>query len=100
MKAVLRGTTDRKAAFDATCYQRIFAAEYPNTDFLSVGNSDDAGNDRLEIGRAIQALASGTEVIRLIDRDMRSNEEVQALQADNVRVLSRRHLEAFLLDER
>ena len=94
-----RGVADQKAAFDATCYGRIFAVEFPNTDFLSVGNSNDAGQDRLEIGKAIQALASGTEVIRLIDRDMRSPQEVQLLTDSGVRVLSRRHLEAYLLDE-
>lgn len=93
-----KGSEDRKAAFDAACYQRIFAEEFPNTDFLSVGNSDDAGTDRLEFGTAIQALASGTKVVRLIDRDMRAPEEVESLQAAGVRVLSRRHIESFLLD--
>lgn len=90
---------DRKAAFDATCYRRIFQGEFPNTDFLSVGNSSDAGQDRLEIGRAIQALASGTQVTRLIDRDMRSTDEVELLRADGVRVLTRRQIEAYLLDD-
>lgn len=94
-----RGATDQKAAFDATCYGRIFAAEFPNTDFLSVGNSNDAGQDRLEIGRAIQALASGTQLIRLIDRDMRSPDEVNLLTESGVRVLSRRHIESYLLDD-
>lgn len=94
-----RGASDQKAAFDATCYRRIFAAEFPNTDFLSVGNSNDAGQDRIEIGSTIQALASGTEVIRLIDRDMRSEAEVQLLIDSGVRVLSRRHLESYLLDD-
>src|SRR5207302_1115500 len=35
----------------------------------------------------------------LIDRDLRSDEEVQLLKEGGVRVLSRRHLEAFLLDD-
>lgn len=90
---------DRKAAFDATCYGRIFGDEFPNTDFLSVGNSMDVGQDRLEFGSAIQALSSGTKVIRLIDRDMRSPEEVTILREVGVRVLSRRHIEAYLLDD-
>ncbi len=94
-----KGVTDRKAAFDADCYGRIFSQEFANTDFLSVGNSFDAGTDRLEFGSAIQALASGTRVTRLIDRDLRDAEEVEALKAAGIRVLTRRHLEAYLLDD-
>jgi len=94
-----RGGNDRKAAFDATCYGRIFGDEFPNTDFLSVGNSNDVGQDRLEFGSAIQALSSGTKLVRLIDRDMRSVEEVEILKDAGVRVLTRRHIEAYLLDD-
>lgn len=92
-------TNDKKAAFDAQCYTRIFSTEYPNTDFISVGNSHDAGQDRLELGSAIKTLASGTQVTRLIDRDLRSPPEVEMLMADGVRVLSRRHIESYLLDD-
>jgi len=94
-----KGGNDRKAAFDAACYGLIFRDEFPNTDFLSVGNSHDVGQDRLEFGGAIQALTSGTQVIRLIDRDMRSPEEVKVLKDGGVRVLTRRHIEAYLLDD-
>lgn len=93
------GRSPSKTEFDARCYRQIFAEEFPDTDFLSVGNSDDVQGDRLQVGRAIQALVSGTAVIRLIDRDLRSDSEVDALKAAGVRVLSRRHLEAYLLDE-
>ena len=90
---------DRKAAFDATCYRKIFASEFPNTDFMSVGNSDDVSNDKLELGGAIQALSTGTRILRLIDKDMRSPEEVAALEKEGVRVLSRRSIESYLLDD-
>lgn len=93
------GERDGKAEFDAKCYRQIFAAEFPDTDFLSVGNSNDAGADRLQIGSAIQALASGTAVVRLIDRDLRSDEETRVLVESGVRVLSRRHIESYLLDD-
>ena len=94
-----RGQNDRKAAFDANCYSRIFGVSFPNTEFISVGNSDDAGGDRLDLGRTIQALVTGTQITRLIDRDMRTPEEVAMLTEDGVHVLSRRHLEAYLLDD-
>lgn len=94
-----RAPNDRRASFDANCYSRIFGTEFPNTDFLSVGNSDEVGQDRLEFGSAIQALSSGTKIIRLMDRDLRSEHEVLLLQDNGTRVLSRRHIEAFLLDD-
>lgn len=94
-----RDAADGKAAFDADCYRRIFAGEFPNTDFISVGNSDDAGSDRLELGRTFQTLVSGSTITRVIDRDLMSDEEVAAREAEGIRVLTRRHIEAFLLDD-
>jgi predicted ATPase len=86
-----------KAEFDASCYRRIFADEFPDTDFISVGNSADVQTDRLEVGKTINALVSGTQVIRVIDRDDRSSAEISQLQAAGIKVLTQRHLEAFLL---
>ena len=90
---------DGKAEFDADCYRRIFAHEFPNTDFLSAGNSRDVSEDRLEAGKAIQTIASGTVLIRLIDRDLLNAEEVAAQKELGVRVLGRRNIEAYLLDD-
>ena len=39
------------------------------------------------------------EVVRVIDRDDRSEEEVADLVNDGVRVLSRRNLESYLFDD-
>jgi hypothetical protein len=88
-----------RAEFDARCYRRIFRSELPLVDFVSVGNSADVANDRLEIGRTIQAVVSGTRVTRVVDRDLRTAQEIQDLQATGTRVLSRRHIEAYLLDD-
>ncbi len=90
-----QSATDSRAAFDASCHTSIFRTEFSNTDFISVGNSHDVGEDRLEFGKAIQGLVSGTRVTRVIDRDFESPEEVSG----GVRVLTRRHIEAYLLDD-
>jgi len=88
-----------KAEFDARCYRKIFASEFYDTDFISVGNALQVQTDSAQVGKSIQALVSGTKVIRLIDRDDRSTEEIQDLVKEGVRVLNRRHLEAYLLDD-
>lgn len=86
-----------KAEFDARCYRTIFGQEYPDTDFLSVGSEEDVRTDRLGIARAIQTIVSGTEVLRVVDRDDRSEIEIERLKAGGVRVLSRRTIESYLL---
>jgi len=90
---------DRKAEFDSQCYHTIFATEFPGTAFISAGNALDIQTDRLQIGRVIKSLVSGIELLRLVDRDDRSPTEISDLQSKGVRVLTRRHLEAYLLDD-
>lgn len=87
-----------KAEFDARCYRQIFAAEFPRTDFVSVGNAAEVSTDRVELGRTIQTIVTGTELVRVVDRDLRSDQEIQDLLATGTRVLGRRHLESYLLD--
>ncbi len=93
------GANVAKAEFDARCYRRIFEAEFPRTDFLSVGNVADVHQDRVEVGRAIQTIATGTRVTRVVDRDMRSEQEIADLEASGTRVLRRRHIESYFLDD-
>lgn len=85
--------------FDAQCLRAIFSGSNPDTEFLGVGNDSEVQTDSRGIGKAVEALAPGTKVERLIDRDDRSRNEVEELATAGVRVLSRRHLEAYLLDE-
>lgn len=87
-----------RSEFDARCFRNIFGNEYPDTEFVSVGNSREVETDYLKIGSAFSAVVSGTTVLRVIDRDFRSPQEVVDLEAAGVRVLTRRHLESYLLD--
>ncbi len=93
------GKQTTRAEFDAECYRTIFGNEYPDTDFLSVGNELDVRSDRLYVGKAIQTLVAGTTLIKLVDRDDRTEREIQELIKVGVRVLGKRHLESYLLDD-
>lgn len=86
-----------KAEFDARCYRTIFAHEYPDAGFISVGNEAEVRQDTVKLGPTIEALISGTTVIRVVDQDDRSQQEIADLRAEGVRVLSERHLEAYLM---
>lgn len=93
------GRDTPRASWDARVLEVIFGDEYPDTAFVSVGNADDVIGDRMEVGSAIEALISGTQVLRVVDRDARSPAEIADLEASGCRVLARRHLEAYLLDD-
>lgn len=85
--------------FDAKCYKRIFGDAFPDVEFLSIGSSQEIKTDSLNIGRSIQTLVTGVNVVRLVDLDDHSESEVSQLNIQGIRVLSRRHIESYLLDD-
>ena len=84
---------------DARCYERIFENEFPETQFVPGGNSLEVSEDKRGIAYALGMLIQGTGVVRLIDRDSQSPEEIAELSKKGVRVLSRRNLESYLFDD-
>ena len=84
---------------DARCYERIFETAFPETQFIPGGNASEVAADKRGIAYAFGVLTQGSEVLRLIDRDSSSPEEVAELRRDGVRVLSRRNLESYLFDD-
>ena len=84
---------------DARCYEQIFQREFLDTQFIPGGNSQEVSSDKRGIGYAIGLLIKGTEVVRLIDLDNQSPEEVAALNSQGVRVLSKRNLESYLFGD-
>lgn len=85
--------------FDAACYNEIFKADYPQVVFVGAGNAENIQNDPRGVKNLLSALAPDVSVIRVIDRDDRTEEEIIALQAQGVRVLSWRTIESYLLDD-
>ena len=84
---------------DARCYERIFQAAFSQTRFVPGGNAEEVAGDKRGIAYVLGVLTQGTEVLRLVDRDARSPEEVAELATGGVRVLSRRNLESYLFDD-
>ena len=85
--------------FDAECYNEIFQTEYPHVVFLGAGSTDDIERDPRGVQKLLTALAPSVRVTRVIDRDDRTEAEIRDLGARQVRVLSRRSIESFLLDD-
>lgn len=92
-------TTAQHHSHDARCYELIFRTEFPGTQFIPGGNAAEVSDDRRGLAYALGALTQGTEVVKLIDRDARSPQEVNELREGGIRVLSRRNLESYLFDD-
>ena len=89
----------RNQSLDADCYMRIFEDEFPETEFMSMGNDQQILDDQQGFAVALRNLIGAMAVVRLIDRDDRSPEEVEQLAQQSVRVLARRNLESYLFDD-
>lgn len=84
---------------DAKCYDGIFGTEFPDTTFVSAGSSKEVSGDRLRFATGLKKVAKGISIKRLIDRDDHAPADVEKYEAEGIRVLSRRHIEAYLYDE-
>ena len=84
---------------DAQCYECIFEAEFPKTRFISMGNDQEILGDKHGLAQALLSLVNGLKVVRLIDRDDRSDKEIDELNKKDIRVLSRRNLESYLFED-
>lgn len=91
------GSSVGSSAFDARCYRTVFNEEFPTAEFMSVGGDQSVISDQLGVARAFNAVVPGTRIVRLIDRDDRSDPEIAALTKSGVHVLRLRSIESYLL---
>lgn len=94
------GTTRgrKRKDFDARCYSNIFKSKYPNVMFFSLGSCNEIEEKNIIID-FVSKLSPSSKIIRLIDRDDRTEEEIADLKEKGVCVLSKRHIESYLLDD-
>jgi predicted ATPase len=85
--------------FDKTILTKIFSDEHPDTFFISAGSCNEIENIEASLGEIMTKLLNNTEVIKVIDRDDKSDAEVAELHTRGIKVLSRRSLESYLLDD-
>ena len=89
----------KRRNFDASIYNAIFNFKYPHIIFISAGNCEDLKKED-NITYNVLSNISKTKVYKMIDRDDLSDGEIkQYEQQDNIIILSKRHLESYLLDD-
>ena len=95
---ICEGSKDKHVeAFDARCYNRLFADEFSETLFISQGGSGEVIQSK-HLVAILKSIAGGIDVQKLIDRDDMTNEERSQKIAQGIRVLRRRELEEYLYD--
>ena len=90
---------EKNSSFDARCYSKIFQSKYPQTIFISVGSCEDVIKDGSKLALMLERIVEGIDIISVVDRDYRSDEQRSELAEDGVRTLSRRNIECYLLDD-
>ena len=90
---------DPAKGFDAACYNQIFGSRYPETRFISIGNDKEVERAETHLIPVIQAIATGTDILRVRDRDDASPQEIEEDAKKGIRTLSRRNIEGYLLDD-
>lgn len=89
----------KRQNFDASIYNTIFNSKYPHIIFISAGNCEDLKNKDNITYKVLSNISTKTKIYKLIDRDDLSDDEAKQYEQDNVIVLSKRHLESYLLDD-
>ena len=89
----------KRKDFDKTIYSTIFADTHPEAFFISGGSCNDIENIEKTHGEIISTLLKSTRVIKIVDRDDRTTQEIADLTKKGIKVLKERNLESYLLDD-
>ena len=89
----------RNVDFDSRCYNKIFAKEFPDVQFVSVGGCNDVESNAKMAKAILQECVSGVEVKTVFDCDDRSTDEIAEVRRNGGIVLSLRDIENYLWDD-
>lgn len=85
--------------YDKIILTNIFCDKHPETFFISGGSCSEIESIETRLGEILSKLLSNTRIIKIVDRDDRSEQEISDLLRKGIKTFSKRHLEAYLLDD-
>jgi predicted ATPase len=85
--------------FDAQVYGKIFESKYHDTKFISIGSSTEIENIENQSVKMLSNILKSSSIIKFIDRDDKSTQEVEELLEKEVKTSQRRHIESYLFDD-
>jgi predicted ATPase len=85
--------------FDAQIYGKIFEQKYHDTKFISIGSSSEIENIENESVRIVSNILKSSSILKFVDRDNKSQQEIRELLQKGIRTAKKRHIESYLLDD-
>ena len=87
-------------SLDESCYNRIFAREFPRTRFISVGSKTKVEKRMDDLLPLLNRIVSQVSIVRFRDRDDLTPKEIKDKRTQGLRVMSHyRNLESMLLSD-
>ncbi len=90
---------NKRKDFDKSIYTTIFANTHPEAFFISGGSCNDIENIEKNSGEIIRTLLKNARVIKLIDGDDHSQQEILDYADRGITVLKERNLESYMFDD-
>ena len=84
--------------FDAQIYAKIFENKYHDTKFVSIGSCSEIEDIENKSVKVISNILKASTILKFIDRDDKSPQEIGELLLKGIKTSSRRHIESYLLD--
>ena len=92
------GTDD--PPLDESCYNQIFAREFPRTRFVSVGSAKNVEKRMGDLLPLLSRIVKEVDIVRFRDRDDLTPEEIEDMRTRGIRVMSAyRNIESMLLSD-
>jgi predicted ATPase len=85
--------------FDAQVLSIVFKQKHHDTMFVSVGSCTELENIENKSVKVVSNILKSSKIIKYIDRDGRSEGEIEELGRTGIRTSRRRHIEGYLFDD-
>lgn len=85
--------------FDAQIYTKIFENKYHDTKFVSIGSSSEIENIENQSVKVVSNILKTSSIIKFIDRDDNSPEQIAELLSKGIKTSSKRHIESYMFDD-
>lgn len=85
--------------FDAQIYSKIFENKYHDTRFVSVGSCTEIEDIENKSVNMVSNILKSSNILKFIDRDGKSSQEVTELLSKGIRTSKKRHIESYLLED-
>jgi len=85
--------------FDAQVYGKIFEQKYHDTKFISIGSSTEIEDIENQSVKIVSNILKSSEIIKFVDRDDKSAQEIQELLVKGIKTSKRRHIENYMFDD-